>query len=393
MAFALVFALTLAGALTAAAEVTGPSGASNESPGLVPTGEPTGPVAPGVPGQQPAEQPSSNNTRANGKSKRKHRTANGTDNPTDPGATNGPGAADPLAGSSALPSDGPISVPNLFLKQFQIPPFLLPIYQAAGIQYSIRWEVLAAINEIETNYGRNLNVSSAGTLGWMQFMPSTWAMYGVDANNDGVKDPYNPVDAIFAAAKYLKAAGGDKDLSGAIFSYNHAAWYVDQVILRARLISGVPDGLVDSLTGLTEGHFPVYARATYKGAVRKPTRKVGVGANAAHVVEGQARRTGIKIYSKRNAPVVAVQDSVVQSLGHSKKDGNFITIQDSFGNRYRYNNLGSISKLYPVPRKRASNAQAAAESGATAAAIGKGKIGPRLGTQERLYANPDRPRA
>src|SRR4029453_2554377 len=95
-------------------------------------------------------------------------------------------------------------VPNLSTRKFRVPPFLLSIYQAAGIEYGVRWEVLAAINEIETDYGRNLNVSSAGALGWMQFMPSTWQMYGTDANKDGRKDPYTPVDAIFAAARDLK---------------------------------------------------------------------------------------------------------------------------------------------------------------------------------------------
>ena len=111
--------------------------------------------------------------------------------------------------SLALPGPVPIGVPNFFIDKFRIPPFLLSIYQAAGIQYGVRWEVLAAINEIETDYGRNLNVSSAGAMGWMQFIPSSWKLYGVDANNDGRKDPYNPVDAIFAAARYLKAAGAD----------------------------------------------------------------------------------------------------------------------------------------------------------------------------------------
>ena len=98
-------------------------------------------------------------------------------------------------------------MPNVVIQQFHVPIFLLPIYQAAGSQYGIRWEVLAAINEIETDYGRNLNVSTAGAVGWMQFMPSTWKLYGVDANKDGYKDPNNPADAIFAAARYLRAAG------------------------------------------------------------------------------------------------------------------------------------------------------------------------------------------
>ena len=65
----------------------------------------------------------------------------------------------------ATPGAAPIGVPNFFIDKFRIPPFLLPIYQAAGIEYGVRWEVLAAINEIETDYGRNLNVSSAGALG------------------------------------------------------------------------------------------------------------------------------------------------------------------------------------------------------------------------------------
>src|SRR5204863_3998669 len=119
----------------------------------------------------------------------------------------------------------PVGVPNFFIEKFRIPPFLLPIYQAAGIQYNIPWQVLAGINEIETDYGRNLSVSSAGALGWMQFIPSSWKMYGVDANNDGRKDPFNPVDAIFAAARYLKAAGGNKNIIQATFASTNPDWY------------------------------------------------------------------------------------------------------------------------------------------------------------------------
>ena len=101
-------------------------------------------------------------------------------------------------------------MPNFFIDSFRIPPFLIPIYQAAGIEYQVPWQVLAAINEIETDYGRNLSVSSAGAVGWMQFLPSTCKTWGVDANGDGVADPYNPVDAIFTAARYLHAAGAPR---------------------------------------------------------------------------------------------------------------------------------------------------------------------------------------
>ncbi len=214
-------------------------------------------------------------------------------------------------------------VPNFIIRKFRVPPFLLPIYQAAGIEYGIRWEILAAINEIETDYGRNLNVSSAGALGWMQFMPSTWQAYGTDANKDGRKDPYNPVDAIFAAARYLKAAGYEQDVRRAIFAYNHADWYVDSVLLRARLIAGVPADLIGSLTGLTEGRFPVDARARYANDL------------AEHGVHS------IDIFASTGAQVVAVNDGVVKRIGRSSKLGLHITLEDVYGNRYTYARLGS----------------------------------------------------
>ncbi|HYM55968.1 MAG TPA: lytic transglycosylase domain-containing protein, partial [Solirubrobacteraceae bacterium] len=99
---------------------------------------------------------------------------------------------------------------------YRIPLFLLPIYKAAAVQYGVPWQILAAINEIETNYGTDQSVSSAGAVGWMQFMPATWLQYGVDALDAGYADPYNPVDAIFAAARYLRAAGAATDLRRAI---------------------------------------------------------------------------------------------------------------------------------------------------------------------------------
>jgi cell wall-associated NlpC family hydrolase len=128
-------------------------------------------------------------------------------------------------------------VPNFFIDNFEIPPFLLPIYQAAGTEYDVPWQVLAAINSIESDYGRNLNTSSAGALGWMQFEPSTWKQYGVAADGHSVADPYDPRDAIFSAARYLQAAGAGQDVRRAVFAYNHADWYVDEVMQRAQAIA------------------------------------------------------------------------------------------------------------------------------------------------------------
>ena len=255
--------------------------------------------------------------------------------------------------SLSEPGAAPIGVPNFFIDKFRIPPFLLSIYQAAGIQYGIRWEVLAAINEIETDYGRNLNISSAGAVGWMQFMPATWKMYGVDANRDGKKDPFNPVDAIFAAARYLRAAGGEQDIRKAIFAYNHADWYVDSVLLRARVIGGLPSNLVGSLTGLTQGRFPVAAKATYADDLsERDIKRMKAKGNKAVVVESGTQRRGIKIFAKKGAPVIAVNDGRITGIGTSKRLGRYIKLQDVYGNTYTYAHLGKVAKRYPAPKEK-----------------------------------------
>jgi hypothetical protein len=321
--------------------------------------------------------------------------------------------------SLATPGPVPIGVPNFFIEKFRIPPFLLPIYQAAGIQYGIRWEVLAAINEIETDYGRNLNVSTAGALGWMQFMPQTWDMYGVDANGDGQKDPFNPVDAIFAAARYLRAAGADQDLRRSIFAYNHADWYVDSVLMRARLIGGLPADLVGSLTGLTQGRFPVAAKATYAKQVTRRDLKAAKGkANAAYLVAANRHRASIKIFTRKGAPVVAVNDGRIVRTGHSRKRGNFVTLQDVYGNAYTYAHLKSVVKTFPTPKPRSADKQdvqrelhlpardAAPSTPASKTTKSEAKARKhakrrasrkpqRAGVprKERLFANPGRPRS
>ncbi|MGN6216885.1 MAG: lytic murein transglycosylase [Solirubrobacterales bacterium] len=241
----------------------------------------------------------------------------------------------------------PIGVPNFVIDSFEIPPFLLPIYQACGTEYGIPWEVLASINKIETAFGTNLNVSSAGAVGWMQFLPASWEQFGLDANGDGKKDPYNPVDAICAAAHYLKLAGGDHNLYKAIFAYNHADWYVQEVLLYARAYGRLPSDLVGSLTGLTEGaHFPIAANARYADDLAaRAALKNGNAAeygNAAEVISSSPTPRGINIFTKQGAPVVAVNDGVIRKLGHSAKLGTFIVLEDTYGNRYTYAELGHL---------------------------------------------------
>jgi hypothetical protein len=315
--------------------------------------------------------------------------------------TNPNGAPAPTNPSYSVATVGParVGVPNFFIDKFRIPPFLLPIYQAAGMQYGVRWEVLAAINEIETDYGRNLNISSAGAVGWMQFMPPTWEMYGVDANGDGVKDPFNPVDAIFAAARYLSAAGAQTDIRRAVFAYNHADWYVDSVLMRAQVIGGLPSDLVGSLTGLTQGRFPVHAKATYAGQLTRKGNKVTAG-NAAMPVESDEARRGIEIFSRAGAPIIAVNDGRVVKLGTNKRLGKFVMVQDVYGNTYTYAHLGEIEKTYPAPKDRSKRhgkgrveKEAAAPKTRDAAKSAETAATPALPTKERLFAHPNRPAA
>jgi murein DD-endopeptidase MepM/ murein hydrolase activator NlpD len=128
---------------------------------------------------------------------------------------------------------------------------LTEAWKRAGSTYGIPWEVLAAINKVESNFGRNMGPSSAGAIGWMQFMPSTWLRWGTDGNGDGVADPWNPEDAITSAARYLAAAGGQGDLHRAVFAYNHADWYVNEVLALAQTFSSGDafqlDGMQQSL--------------------------------------------------------------------------------------------------------------------------------------------------
>ena len=207
---------------------------------------------------------------------------------------------------------------------FDIPVFLLPIYRAASERYGIPWEILAAINSIETEYGRNLAVSSAGALGWMQFMPGTWATYGVDANRDGRRDPNDPVDAIFAAARYLRAAGAPADMGTALYAYNHAHWYVRGVIERARSISVMQGALAESLTTLADGRLPV--------SDRSPAYRRSQG--------------GVLIAAPGGSRVLAVNDGRIVRRGRSRALGTFLRLRDAYGNVYTYSHLKARAERF-----------------------------------------------
>src|SRR5262252_8270268 len=115
----------------------------------------------------------------------------------------------------------------------------IQLFQESAALYcpGLPWEVLAAIGQIESGWGANTGPSTAGALGPMQFLPSTWADWGISGFGDqGPPNIMDPFDAVPSAAGYLCAAGGSTaaGLPRAIFAYNHAVWYVNEVLALAR---------------------------------------------------------------------------------------------------------------------------------------------------------------
>jgi hypothetical protein len=136
-----------------------------------------------------------------------------------------------------------------------IPADYLAIYRRAADDQGLDWAILAAIGKVESDHGRSRlpgvrsGVNCAGAAGPMQLgigagdhecgdAGNAWATYRVDGDGDGRSDVYDPADAIPAAARYLRAAGAPDDYPSAIFAYNHAAWYVAEVLAIAARYRG-----------------------------------------------------------------------------------------------------------------------------------------------------------
>jgi transglycosylase-like protein with SLT domain len=104
---------------------------------------------------------------------------------------------------------------------------LLRHYREAQRRFGISWRVLAAVNLVESAFGRMRNRSTAGAQGPMQFIPSTWAAYGMGGD---IRDPH---DAVLGAANYLHANGAPRDYGRALYAYNPSRLYVDAVLTYA----------------------------------------------------------------------------------------------------------------------------------------------------------------
>ena len=146
----------------------------------------------------------------------------------------------------------------------EIPSQYLRLYERAAERYGLNWAILAGIGKVECDHGRDPapscthegSVNSAGAGGPMQFLASTWAQYGVVAEGTGPPDRWNPADAIYSAANYLRASGAPGEYRQAIYAYNHAGWYVTEVEEWAARYSGSSSisasGETPSLSGQPE---------------------------------------------------------------------------------------------------------------------------------------------
>ena len=251
-----------------------------------------------------------------------------------------------VAAAPAAQSSGPV----LGFTQSQNGPMsfaaLRGIWQAAGATYGIPWQVLAAINKVETNFGANLGPSSAGAVGWMQFMPSTWARWGIDANGDGVADPNNPTDAIFSAARYLAGCGGQFDITRAVYCYNHSASYVSEVLRLAAIYGrggGAGSGLfsVDLRPQLASARKQIAASHTRLVSARSDARSLARTeqhflhvANTAALLSEQlaAHKRAVQIGARRAAAEAQVKrlrkllDSAHARLGELQNGPSLATL-------------------------------------------------------------------
>jgi murein DD-endopeptidase MepM/ murein hydrolase activator NlpD len=236
-----------------------------------------------------------------------------------------PSMSGPLPSADSPNAPGSIAFPDSVRSYPLVPETrtyaqLLDLWQQSGAAYGVSWEVLAAINKIESNFGRNMGPSSAGAIGWMQFMPSTWERWGLDGDGDGIANPWSPEDAIPAAARYLAASGGQADISRAIFSYNHAQWYVDEVQQLAQLFNA---GGVDATFNLDKLQISLdKARAVVVQTNRKLVKALrSVRALARHERTLQRRAVATRLLSDRFAlDRRAAQAGVVRTAAQARVD-------------------------------------------------------------------------
>jgi len=177
-----------------------------------------------------------------------------------------------------------------------IPVEYMPIFLKAQSKYDVSWAVLAAIAKTESAFGQNMGPSDAGAIGFMQFMPDTWNKYKQDGNSDGEFDPYDPWDAVFSAANMLQSNGFAEKPEKALFAYNHAGWYVREVMELASTYSA-------TMIPVGNGTWPLSSKYIQISSA--------YGMRQHPILKEYRFHDGIDIPAPTGTPVFAVQDGRV----------------------------------------------------------------------------------
>ncbi|MEK3987922.1 peptidoglycan DD-metalloendopeptidase family protein [Paenibacillus sp. FSL K6-3166] len=264
----------------------------------------------------------------------------------------------------------------------QVPAEFLPIYEAAQAKYGVPWYYLAAIHRVETVFSTEPTmVSSAGAIGHTQFMPATWVGwtynvgnglvstdlditnlevirsgggYGVDADGDGKADPWNIWDAIFSTANYLNKNGMNSDPRKAIFQYNHADWYVDDVLMFADLFSKPA---------------PLWASATLPVDSGLYTISSPFAVRTDPFTGESKNHKGIDLAAVAGTPVKAPLDGVIAYVGKQTGYGNLVIIDHGNGFSTAYGHLLDNSVLVK-PKQKVKAGEQVAGVGSTGRSTG-----------------------
>jgi hypothetical protein len=210
----------------------------------------------------------------------------------------------------------------------QLPARLIPLYTGAAQRFHLGSRgpaILAAINSVESDFGANTGPGSAGAQGPMQFLPATFASYGVDGDHDGTVELESAADSIYAAANYLHASGAPDDWHAAIYAYNHAEWYVSEILdLAETFSSGGPAAPAKPcLPTPPAGPIPdVAVRLFAPRAFRALPSRLWVGAQAAEAVDARIWPDAVWLLSAFDLRATAAREA-----GHNTHgDGTAIDV-------------------------------------------------------------------
>ncbi|WP_185844754.1 bifunctional lytic transglycosylase/C40 family peptidase [Nonomuraea sp. WAC 01424] len=248
-----------------------------------------------------------------------------------------------------------------------IPPLYLDLYQQSAARYGVPWSVLAAVGKAESDHGRGpapgvtTGSNHAGAAGPMQFMPATWQSFGVDGNADGIKDIYDPADAIPAAASFLRHGGAPAHLNQALLRYNHDSAYVTKV-LRIAESYAAPACAPVQLSGTGRGSAATAAASHWLGTpysyggggLAGPTLGIGQGAK----VRG-FDCSGLARYAWHQAGTTLPRTTVEQwhAVPHippgRQQPGDLVFFQGSDGGPNRPGHVGLVldsDRMIEAPR-------------------------------------------